>query len=263
MQDLNLTLIQARLAWEDKAANLAHFADIIRKLEGPTDVIVLPEMFSTGFSVHPAPLAEEMEGPTVEWIRGIARETGAAVVTSFIYHEKGQYFNRLVWMMPAGNCMFYDKRHLFRLAGEHHRFSAGIQHLVVEYKGWRFRPLVCYDLRFPVWSRNRYLAGIYDYDILVYVANWPNIRSHAWKSLLLARAIENLSFVAAVNRVGADGNGIDHSGDSAVIDPSGRIIAAAEPGADTIIKATLSWESLRAFREKFDFGPDADHFTIS
>jgi predicted amidohydrolase len=262
MQDLTIHLVQSNLVWEDKQANLDHFSRVLSSSSGYADVILLPEMFSTGFSVHPAALAEGMEGPTIAWLREKAGEKGAALIASFIYGEGEAYYNRLVFMMPGGSFRFYDKRHLFRLAGEHHRFSAGHEGLVLEYKGWRIRPLICYDLRFPVWSRNRYRQGSYDYDLLIYVANWPRVRSFAWKSLLVARAIENLTYLAAVNRVGFDGNDMEHTGDSVVLDPAGNILTSALPGSETVLKATLSAAKLKEFREKFAFGQDADDFTL-
>lgn len=258
MQDLRITLVQTPLHWEKATENRALFDGLLADVKtSSTDLIVLPEMFSTGFSMQPDVLAEAMDGPTLEWLRAKASEKGAVITGSLIIAEHGHYYNRLVWMRPDGSYECYDKRHLFSLAGEEKYYTAGKERLIVELNGWRVCPLVCYDLRFPVWSRNRK-----DYDLLLYVANWPERRSYAWKQLLIARAIENQAYVAAVNRVGYDGNQVSHSGDSAIIDPLGEVLFTKphEPFTETF---TLSQTHLKEVRDKFRFLDDADNFIIS
>lgn len=253
MQDLKVTLVQTTLHWEHAPYNREHFGAILASISPySTDLILLPEMFSTGFSMQPDLLAETMDGPTIQWMRQQAARLGAVLTGSLIIQEQGRYYNRLVWMRPDGSFAQYDKRHLFSLAGEDRYYTAGQERLIVELKGWRVCPLVCYDLRFPVWSRNRK-----EYDLLLYVANWPERRNYAWKHLLIARAIENQCFVAAVNRIGLDGNQTAHSGDSALIDPLGevRYTQAHEPFAETF---TLSGQHLAEVRDKFRFLDDAD-----
>jgi len=256
VQNLRVSLVQADLHWEDKTANLAAFTRRLAPLSGLTDLIVLPEMFTTGFSMNPSRLAEPTEGPTLEWLARQAADTGAAITGSFIAQVEGRYYNRLVWMQPDGVFFTYDKRHLFTLAGEHQHYAPGNSRLVVEWKGWNILPLICYDLRFPVWSRN-----IEAYDLLLYVANFPERRSHAWKSLLIARAIENQVYTIGVNRVGADGNGIYHAGDSMLVDFQGQIqyILSHQEGLFT---ATLARDLQQNFREKFNFLADRDRFSI-
>lgn len=253
MQDLKITLIQTPLHWEQAAENRRHLGAILAGITlGTTHLVMLPEMFSTGFSMQPDVLAETMDGPTINWMRQQAAQLQAVVTGSLIIQEHGHYYNRLIWMRPDGSLKHYDKRHLFSLAGEEKYYTAGKERLIVELEGWRICPLVCYDLRFPVWSRNRK-----DYDLLLYVANWPERRSYAWKHLLIARAIENQCYVAAVNRIGNDGNGISHSGDSALIDPLGEVLytKANEPFTQTF---TLSASHLLEVRDKFRFLDDAD-----
>jgi predicted amidohydrolase len=229
----------------------------------PTDLIILPEMFTTGFTMNAAALAEPMNLTTFKWLKGQAAQTGAVVTGSYIVKEKDQYFNRLVWMQPDGEYATYDKRHLFRMAHEHKAYSGGRQRLIREWKGWRICPLVCYDLRFPVWSRNGLRAdgeGL-EYDLLLYVANWPQPRRHAWSALLKARAIENLSYSIGVNRIGLDGKGHSYSGDSAVISPKGEVLFE-EAEIETIQTLALSYEQLTAFRTAFPAFMDADSFEI-
>ena len=249
-------MIQAELAWQDPAANRAVFAAHFRGLAGHTDLIVLPEMFSTGFSMEAERLAEGMDGPTVGWLREEAVALGCAIAGSLIVEEAGRHFNRLVWAGPDGTLLHYDKRHLFRMADEQRHYAAGSRRLTVEYRGWRICPLVCYDLRFPVWSRNR---G--DYDLLIYVANWPARRSLAWKTLLRARAIENVCYAVGVNRIGRDGNGAAYAGDSAAVDFLGQTLAG-DRGGDFAETAVLDREQLRAYRESFPVHLDADEFAL-
>lgn len=256
MNELKVALLQTSLFWEDPSRNRAMFGEMIKQLRD-LDVIFLPEMFTTGFSMNPVQLAEQMSGPTVRWMLNTAASTGFVVTGSVIIHEEGQYYNRLIWAEPDGRIRHYDKRHRFSYAGEDQKYTAGTDRPTWEYKGWRIRPQVCYDLRFPVWSRNDD-----DYDLLFYVANWPSRRSFPWKSLLVARAIENMAYVVGLNRVGEDGNGVDHSGDSAVLDPLGEVISSATPDNVEVVEAVLSKEKLREIRERFRFLDDRDSFTL-
>ena len=254
--NLRVTLIQADLAWQDPATNRRNLAAHFRGLAGHTDLIVLPEMFTTGFSMAADSLAETMAGATVGWLREEAAAIGCAITGSLIVEEGGRHFNRLVWATPDGNVVHYDKRHLFRMAREQEHYAPGKRRLVVELKGWRLCPLVCYDLRFPVWSRSR---G--DYDVLLYVANWPSRRRAAWSALLRARAIENVCYVVGVNRVGKDGNGASYSGDSVALDFLGQVLGGDRDGAfvETVV---LDRESLATFRRDFPVHLDADDFEL-
>lgn len=261
MQDIRLTLIQDHLAWEDRQVNLDHFSKVIEKLEH-TDIIVLPEMFNSGFTVKPDRVAEPINGPTVTWMKAQAAHTGAAIAGSLIIQDGGAFFNRLVWVNPNGSLIMYDKRHLFRMGGEHERFNMGNRRVVIHYKGWKILPLICYDLRFPVWSQNRMIQNTHEYDLLIYVANWPASRSHPWKSLLIARSIENQCFVAGLNRVGRDGQGIDYSGDSRIITPKGELLMQGKSNQPDILSATLLGQDLVSFRENFQVGLDWDIFYL-
>jgi omega-amidase len=262
MQDLKVTIIQSDLHWEDIGANLAMFEEKIWQI-GQTDVIVLPEMFTTGFSMNARKLGEMMNMRTFKWMKQMADQTGALILGSYIANVHDRFYNRLLWMEPGGNFKTYDKRHLFRMAEENQVYSSGESLLIGHWKGWRICPLICYDLRFPVWSRNRWNSSLKkpSYDVLVYVANWPQVRSNAWETLLRARAIENLSYTVGVNRVGIDGNGIEHSGNSAVISPKGEAIFAVE-GMEAIKTVELNAHSLQAYRDRFPAFLDADDFTI-
>lgn len=257
MQDLTITLIQSDLHWEDTTANLAMFEEKIWEIRASTDLIVLPEMFTTGFTMNAKALAEPMNLTTFKWLKQQAAQTGAVVTGSYIVQEQGHYYNRLIWMQPNGQYDCYDKRHLFRMADEHQTYSAGGKRLIKEIKGWRICPLVCYDLRFPAWSRN--LGNVY--DLLIYVANWPQARSHAWNILLQARAIENLAYVAGVNRVKEDGKGHSYSGGSALIDFRGQQLFYQQ-NEEIIHTQTLSKGALVEFREKFPAFMDSDEFEI-
>jgi omega-amidase len=262
---LTLTLIQSNLYWEDKTANRELLQQKIHAIETPTQVVVLPEMFSTGFSMRPEVLAETMEGPTVQWMKRMAAEKKCIVTGSLIIEEEGRYYNRLIWMLPNGQYGQYDKRHLFAYAGEHEHYTAGGKRLIASVNGWRINLQVCYDLRFPVWARQAppQQAGnghAPEYDILLYVANWPQRRNHAWKTLLAARAIENQCYVVAVNRVGEDGKGIAHSGDSCVLDALGETLYS-KAEAEDIFTIRLQKEPLEEIRAKLPFLKDADHFS--
>lgn len=257
MQDLNTTLIQTKLHWQDVDANLEMFSGKIQAIQEPTDLIILPEMFPTGFSMDAATHAEQVEGKAWQWMKETAAEKGCVITGSIITEELGNHYNRLIWMRPDGSYETYDKRHLFRMAKEDEHYTAGTKRLIVDLKGWRVCPLICYDLRFPVWARN-----LDEYDLLIYVANWPEVRSAPWKTLLQARAIENLCYLAGVNRVGEDGNGFAHSGDSALIDFKGKVLKTA--ANDEFVETfTLSKAAMDKFRSKFPAHLDADQFEIN
>jgi omega-amidase len=257
MRDLTITLIQSELHWESTGANLAMFEEKIWKIKDATDLIILPEMFTTGFTMNAKSLAEPMNLTTFRWMKQQAAQSKAVVTGSYIVQAGGQYFNRLLWMEPNGNFSFYDKRHLFRMAREHEIYQGGSQKIVQELHGWKICPLICYDLRFPVWSRN----VNNEFDLLLFVANWPEIRSLPWKVLLQARAIENLCYVGGVNRVGTDGKDIAYSGDSSIFNFKGELLYTCTQQED-IHSETLSKKSLLEFREKFPAYLDADRFRI-
>jgi omega-amidase len=267
MSSLTISTIQTNLGWEDKAANLAMLEDKISSLAHKTEVVVLPEMFSTGFSMNAKELAEKMDGPSVEWLKNISRSSRVIVTGSLIIEEDGKYFNRLIWMMPNGEYGYYDKRHLFGFAREDQFYSSGQKRLIASVKGWKINLQVCYDLRFPVWARQSPVTSASEkgsepeYDVLLYVANWPSRRSHAWKTLLCARAIENQCFAIGVNRVGKDGKEIYYSGDSLVIDPLGEVLYHMTDEED-IFTITLEKEKLDEARSKFPFLKDGDIFRI-
>lgn len=257
-QTLRLSLVQANLHWEDRDANLQRIDKLLEDIEG-SDLILLPEMFTTAFSMNSAQLAEKMNGPTMQWMASKAKEKQAVICGSLIIEEGGKYFNRLIWMRPDGTYEVYDKRHLFRMADEEKHFAGGSKQLIVDLKGWRVCPLICYDLRFPVWSRRR---PDLNYDLLLYVANWPSPRASAWEKLLYARAIENQSYVAGLNRVGEDGKGNGYIGKSMIIDAKGE---ALWQGKDQETAQTISLDKneLEQFRKKFPVGMDADEFEIT
>ncbi|MBC7890274.1 MAG: nitrilase family protein [Ferruginibacter sp.] len=281
MSSLTITTIQTNLDWENKAANLRSIEKKINELQEKTEIIVLPEMFSTGFSMRPQVLAETMEGETVQWMKDIAAENKIILTGSLMISENDHYYNRLIWMLPNGQFGYYDKRHLFAYAEEATHYTAGNKRLIASVKGWKINLQVCYDLRFPVWARNRLIRSEMpietsaltlpvtdatqdarpEYDILIYVANWPQRRNHAWKTLLCARAIENQCYVVGVNRVGRDGNNINHSGNSLVIDPLGEVLYHMSDEED-VFTVTLQKEHLEEVRKKFPFWKDGDDFTL-
>jgi predicted amidohydrolase len=262
MSNLKFTLVQTQLHWENKAANLQMLEGKVNDLQASTHVVVLPEMFSTGFSMKPGLFAEPMNGETVEWMKRIAASKKIILTGSIIVEENGHYFNRLVWMLPNGQLGFYNKRHLFAYGEEDKYYTAGTERLVASVNGWKINLMVCYDLRFPVWARQQFdEERNFEYDVLIYVANWPERRNTAWKSLLRARAIENQCYVIGVNRVGNDGNNIYHSGDSTVIDPLGEILYQKADEED-VFTIGLSKERLKEVREKFQFWRDADDFQL-
>ena len=255
---MNITLLQTDLHWQDPVANRAMLEEKLFTLPEPTDLIVLPEMFTTGFTMDARAVAEPMNLTTFRWLRQMAAQTNAVVTGSYVVLENGGYYNRLLWMEPDGQFAHYDKRHLFRMAGEDGVYTAGTSRLVRTWRGWRICPLICYDLRFPVWSRNRQIEpDKLDYDLLLYVANWPAARQAPWDTLLQARAIENLSYVAGVNRVGEDGNGNSYLGGSALIDFKGDVLFR-QYDTEAIHQQTLSLDDLQGYRAKFPAYLDAD-----
>lgn len=256
MSELKIALVQADLVWEDAARNQDKIERLITTISPEVDIIVLPEMFSTGFSMEPQRLAEPMDGPTVQWMRAKARDRDAVITGSLIIEENGQYFNRLIWLSPEGKLLQYNKRHLFTLAGEEKVYTAGAEQLLLNHKGWKIMPLICYDLRFPVWSRNQF-----QYDLLLYVANFPDKRGNAWRSLLQARAIENQSYTIGLNRVGTDGNGIYYAGDSMLVSYDGTILNHLPP-RELVREITISKGPQDTFRKKLAFLPDQDQFMI-
>ncbi len=258
MSSLTVSIIQTNLHWENKKANLDMLAQKIESIREKTEVVILPEMFSTGFSMQPELLAEKMDGETIEWMKKMASSKKIILTGSVIIEDDGKYFNRLIWMQPNGEYGVYDKRHLFAYADEHHHYSAGNKRLIAQVKGWKVNLQVCYDLRFPIWARQQ---SAVEYDVLVYVANWPERRTTAWKTLLQARAIENQCYVVGVNRVGVDGNNIHYSGDSMIIDPLGEILYQ-KTNEEDVFTFTLQKEKLHEVREKFPFWKDADTFNI-
>lgn len=257
LQDLSVTLVQTNLHWEDATANMAMLEEKIFGMTNPTDLIILPEMFTTGFTMNPDKLAEPMNLHTTRWMKQMAAQTGAVITGSVVIKDNNKYYNRLLWVSPDGEVDTYDKRHLFRMGKENEVYTGGDKKLIKELKGWKICPLICYDLRFPVWSRNINLA----YDLLIYVANWPQVRMYPWDSLLVARAIENQSYVIGVNRIGLDGNNVVHAGHSAVIDFTGKVLFR-EINHEVVHQHTIFKAPLDEFRQKFPAYLDADNFEI-
>ncbi len=275
MSSLSITLIQTALEWENTEANLEMLSKKIESVD-KTEIVILPEMFTTGFSMRPEILAEKMDGVTISWMKKIAAEKKIVLTGSIIIEEQQKFYNRLIWMLPNGDAGWYDKRHLFGYSGEDKHYQAGNKRLITSVKGWKILLQVCYDLRFPVWSRQSPIKNerkhdqfgkgtgrgyTPEFDVMIYVANWPQRRSHAWKSLLIARAIENQCFVIGVNRVGKDGNEIMYSGDSMVIDPLGEIMYHYTD-EENIYTTLLQKEKLEEIRKKFPFLQDGDRFTL-
>ena len=257
MQDLTITLIQADLHWESIAKNLTSFDKKIDQLSGQTDLIALPEMFTTGFTMNSQHLSEEMDGQTMGWLKHWAQTKDCVITGSIIIKENNNYYNRLIWMKPDGSYETYDKRHLFRMMGENNYYSAGKEKKTIQVNGWKVCPLICYDLRFPVWCRNTE-----DYDCILFLANWPSARKKVWLDLLTARAHENQAYVVGLNRVGKDGNDIPFSGDSIAIDPIGHTIAKIESNKEATKTISLSYQKLRDARAKFPVKLDRDMFTL-
>ncbi len=265
MDKLTVTTVQTDLCWESKTANLTMLGEKIAAIQEKTHLIILPEMFSTGFSMQPEKLAETMDGEAVQWMRNWSKTKGAILTGSLIIEENGAFFNRLIWMQPNGQLGYYDKRHCFTLAGENKHYTAGSKRLITSVGGWRIQVQICYDLRFPVWARQQVHAEegepSTEYDVLINVANWPVKRSNAWKTLLQARAIENQCYVIGVNRVGTDGFGLEYAGDSTVADPLGELLYR-QTGGEEVHTITLEKEMLNQVREKLPFWRDADDFQI-
>lgn len=254
---MKATIIQCDLSWEDKSANLAHISSLIDAADPGSGIVVLPEMFTTGFTMNTAQLAEGMDGPTLKWMKELSSAGGYAICGSVIIGEEGRFYNRMIFVTPTGDVTFYDKRHLHSMSGEQAVYSRGNRRIVVSHGEFRFNLHVCYDLRFPVWSRNR---G--DADVIVYSANWPSVRSNVWKALLTARAIENQCYVIGANRVGGSPDGLNYTGDSAIIGPKGEMLASLEPGVEGVVSAMLSIESLEKYRTDMPIWRDADPFEV-
>lgn len=257
MQDLTISLVQSEVIWEEKHVNLDHFSKLFSNAP-VCDLLALPEMFNTGFSMEAAKNAETMDGETVNWMKKHSSAMGIAICGSMIIEDEGKYYNRFVLVQPSGEILHYDKRHLFSMAGEDKPFSRGQRNVTWEIKGWKIRPQVCYDLRFPVWQRNRKDDM---YDVLLYSANWPTVRIEHWKALLVARAIENQCYVAAVSRIGEDGAGISYNGNSTIIDFNGNV-AQSSVGEEGFVTHSFSYAPLAEKRESFPVLNDADQYDI-
>jgi omega-amidase len=256
-ESLQVTILQLDLAWENPSANRLKIDEWLQLADGRTDIVFLPEMFSTGFTMNVSDLAEPMDGETIQWMKARSKSYQTALCGSLIIIENEQFFNRLVFVEPTGEMHFYNKRHLFTMGNEESHFVQGTERLIIAYKGWRICPLICYDLRFPVWARNRN-----EYDVLFYSASWPKERTDVWNTLLKARAIENQSYVVGANRVGVDGNSIGYSGNSQLIDPKGNVLASTEEYAENFVSARFSYSELIKFRSDFPVLNDADTFSI-
>jgi predicted amidohydrolase len=262
MFHLNIALAQADLAWKDKTTNFSKFENWLENNLEQTDLVILPEMFATGFITEPEEVAEKMDGETVTWLKTQAQRYKCVIMGSAIIEENGKYYNRLIWADRNGEISTYDKRHLFTFGGEHKKFTGGTKKLVMEINGWKICPMVCYDLRFPVWAKNTYKNGTHEYDVLIYIANWPSARAHAFRQLLIARAIENQCFVVGVNRVGVDGKGLYYQGNSTVIDFQGNHLLEIKPDAEALEYTSLDYTGLQKARESFPVGADWDQFEI-
>jgi len=255
---LEVAIVQTDLVWENPEQNRQHFSKKINSISNAVDLIILPEMFTTGFTMNAAKVAETMDGETINWLKELAKEKNVAITGSLIIEEDNQYFNRLIFVHHTGEINTYDKRHTFTLAGEDKVYTAGNKKLIVDYKGWKICPLICYDLRFPVWARNNN-----DYDLLIYVANWPKPRITAWNTLLKARAIENMTYTIGVNIIGSDTNGHQYTGNSVAYDPLGKEISTIKPLQNTIEIISISKENLTKTRTKFGFLEDRDGFKVN
>lgn len=258
MNNLKITIVQSEIIWHNAEKNLIHIETLIKKNNSESDLIVLPEMFNTGFTMAPSEVSEDMNGSTVIFLRRLTREFNADIAGSIPVKENGVFYNRLVWVKPDGELFTYDKRHLFRMGGEEKVYSPGNSNITVNLNGWKIRPFICYDLRFPVWTRN---CGL-EYDLAIFSANWPASRDFHWETLLRARAIENQCYVAGVNRTGRDGNSITYNGKSTVIDYYGNIIYTAG-GNECVNTVELSYSDLLSYRKKFPAWEDSDGFNFS
>ena len=254
---LTVALVQTTLSWENPNENRRLLNDKINSISNGVDLIVLPEMFTSGFTMNASIVAESMNGKTLTWLKELSKTKSAAIVGSLVILENDHYYNRLVFIEPSGKITTYDKRHTFTLAGEHKVYTAGIEKVVLNYKGWNICPLICYDLRFPVWARN-----VENYDLLLYVANWPKVRINAWDNLLKARAIENMSYCVGVNRVGLDGNNYEYTGHSAAYNVLGHRLDSIKENTENIEIVTLEKDHIKTYREKLGFLDDQDHFNL-
>ncbi len=257
VQELHIALIQSVLVWENPIQNRLNLSKKIEAISEPVDIIVLPEMFTSGFTMNPSAVAETMQGETVSWMTDLASKKQAAITGSLVIREDNNYYNRLLFVHPDGTVETYDKRHTFTLAGEDKVYTSGTKKLVVNYKGWKICPLICYDLRFPVWARN-----VENYEVLIYVANWPKVRTIAWDTLLKARAIENMSYVIGVNRVGLDGNNHEYSGHSVAYDVLGNRMDTIPSDKEVVEIVTVNKSDLENYRTKLNFLEDRDDFSL-
>lgn len=262
MEDLRIALIQSTLHWENTEANLAMFEEKIWQIKDTTDLIVLPEMFTTGFTMNAQAMAEPVNSKTLRWMKQQAAQTKAVIAGSYIVREGEHFFNRFYAVYPHGSAIHYDKKHLFGIAGEGKDYTAGSKRVLFELNGWKVQPLICYDLRFPVWSRSQKSdTRLYEYDLLLYAANWPRPRINAWDTLLAARAIENLAYCAGVNRLGTDDTGAEYPGHSVVYNYKGDRISFSDEEA--ILEVTLTASDLQSFRDRYPFQSDADRFILN
>lgn len=257
---MKIAYIQNDLIWENPVENRKSFNALIDSVSVGTDLIVLPETFNTGFPVNPQKFAEPVDGQTMSWLHKKASEINCVVCGSLLLKIDQKFYNSFVWMRPDGSFDLYHKRHVFRIGGENKLVQSGDNELIIEYKGWKIKPMICYDLRFPVWSRNRYENGEYDYDLAIYVANFPAVRFNVWNQLLIARAIENQAFVLGVNRVGTDNSGMTYNGLSKLIDAKGIVVSEAKINACQVVENDIDLEELKRFRDKFNVGLDWDEF---
>jgi predicted amidohydrolase len=266
VQNLNISIIQTNLHWQNRAANLKHFERLIEQAE-QGDLIILPEMFTSGFTMQASAVADQADGEILGWMKNMARAKQAVITGSIVIEENKKYYNRLLWVKPDGSFEHYNKRHLFRMANENEHYAEGKERLITSINEWRICPLICYDLRFPAWSRNinwsNHFERKHQYELLIYVANWPEKRSHAWKSLLVARAIENQCYVVGVNRIGSDGNEIAYSGNSMVINPLGEVISNTKAHQESVETLNLNLSELLNFRKSFPANEDADSFLLN
>lgn len=263
MKDLHFTYIQANLQWQDKRANEEHFNELLKEVPSETDLVLLPETFNTAFPADPKVFAETEDGTTMKWMKQKAKELNAVICGTFLLETEGHYHNSLVWMRPDGSYELYHKRHTFSMGGENQLVERGEKPLIVELNGWHIQPMVCYDIRFPVWSKNHYENGHYEYDLGIYLANFPASRMNVWDTLLMARAIENQAYFVGVNRIGDDPDGVHYCGWSQVLNAKGEIISMAKPDMEAVVPCVLDYEKLQSFREKFPIGKDWDSFNLN
>jgi omega-amidase len=265
LENLIVSIIQTSLHWQQRAANLNHFEKLIAQID-KSDLIVLPEMYTSGFTMEASQVADEAEGEILHWMQSMAFKKQAVITGSVVIKEEGKFYNRLLWVNPDGSFEHYNKKHLFRMANENEHYAEGLTRLISKLNNWRICPLVCYDLRFPAWSRNvnwsQKFERKHQYEVLIYVANWPERRNYAWKSLLVARAIENQCYVIGVNRIGLDGNNINYSGDSMIINPLGEIISKTKANEESVETVSLNLKELLDYRLAFPAINDADTFEM-